>query len=373
MTEFQKTPWILILLLWCAGLLAAAQFARVALSLEALSDEYPDWPVPFLVSAVAVVGVMFGNLAGGIVGRLGAGAVTRWALVLSAVASGAQVAMPPFPVLVALRIVEGAGHLALVVAIPTLMANRSGDRHRGFVMGLWAAFFGVGFALTSLLAKWLDHTQTLFTVQSLGFLTLAVLLWPFLRGAPAPALPASAGPWAAYGRPRLFAPGLGHGLYASMFIGLMTFLPGTLGAPGLEPILPLIGVGGALVAGGMTQRVRPDLMVIGGFVCASVFFLAASFTDARLAVGLAILAVASSGAVAGAGFAAVPWLSVKPADRAMSNGVLAQLGNVGTFASVPLFAWLEPERVVLGASVMAATSGFLTLLVYRAARQSGGG
>jgi MFS family permease len=63
---------------------------------------------------------------------------------VSALAGGAQAVLPDFPLLMGLRVVEGAGHLLLVVAVPTLMAALAAEKDRALVMGVWATFFGVG-------------------------------------------------------------------------------------------------------------------------------------------------------------------------------------------------------------------------------------
>ncbi len=364
----RQTPWGLVLLLWAAGLLSAAQFARVALSLEALALLYPGWPVAFLVSGVAAVGVVFGVMAGGIVARLGAARVLRWALVISAASVLAQVTFPSFPFLMALRVIEGAGHLALVVALPTLMATLASDRDRSLVMGLWAAFFGVGFSLTVLVVKVLPDPSALFAAHGLAFALMAVVLWRLPESDAPENRPLQWNPVPLYRVPRLMAPGLGHGLYASMFIGLMTFLPGALGQDWLAPILPLVGVTGALFAGVLARTIAPGTLVVGGFSGVALLFLSVHILTGPAAAILAIVAILISGLVAGGGFAAVPWLSTAMADRAFSNGILAQLGNLGTFVSVPLYQAMGPDRIALGAAVMAGASCLLTLLAYRAAR-----
>ncbi|WP_438975838.1 MFS transporter, partial [Roseicyclus sp.] len=145
-----RTPWALIAALYGAGLLAAGQFAKISLTLGPLALVYPGWPVAFAVSGVAVIGIIFGVMAGGLTASMGPRRAILAALGLSALAGGAQALLPAFPILIALRVVEGAGHLVLVVAIPTLMAGLAAPRVRGLVMGLWATFFGVGFALAAL-------------------------------------------------------------------------------------------------------------------------------------------------------------------------------------------------------------------------------
>ncbi len=61
-----KTPWPLIAALYLTGLIAGMQFTKISLTLGGLAQVYPGWPVAFAVSGVAVMGILFGVMAGGI-------------------------------------------------------------------------------------------------------------------------------------------------------------------------------------------------------------------------------------------------------------------------------------------------------------------
>ena len=67
------TNWRLVALLYVAGLLAAGQFAKVALTLDALALRYPDAgeALPLTVSALAIMGMVFGATAGSLAARIG--------------------------------------------------------------------------------------------------------------------------------------------------------------------------------------------------------------------------------------------------------------------------------------------------------------
>jgi predicted MFS family arabinose efflux permease len=169
-----------------------------------------------------------------------------------------------------------------------------------------------------------------------------------------------------YTTPRLFAPGLGHGIYAMMFLALVTYLPASLGAPWLAPVLPVAGLTGSLLTGPLARRIEPGRLVWGGFLVVVALF-ALAWVAGPLAPGIAILAMAASGIVAGAGFAAVPWLNGANADRALANGALAQLGNVGTFSGTPILAALGLGAAIPMALVIGLAGAGLTALAYRAA------
>lgn len=366
-----RTPWLLMVVLYLSGLIASVQFAKVALTLEALQLAYPGAPVAFVVSAVAVMGVLFGVLAGGITASIGPRRAILWALAISAIAGGAQAVLPGFNLLMALRFVEGAGHLILVVAVPTLMATLASDRDRPVIMGIWATFFGVGFTIAALLVG--DAGPALiFAIHAAIAALLLATLWLMLpKGLVIERrpLPRLADHIAIYRTPRLFAPALGHGLYAMLFLALVTFLPDALDAAWLSPILPIAGLAGSMLAGALAQHILPGTLVWGGFLAMVACFVATALAG-PWAPSVAIFAMGVSGIVAGAGFAAVPWLNDSAPDRALANGALAQLGNVGTFAGTPILAALGLAAALPMAIVGGLIGAALTWLAYRAAARA---
>jgi MFS family permease len=364
-----RTPWLLIGALYLAGLIAATQFAKTALTLAPLATQYPDAPVAFIVSGVAVMGVIFGVVAGGVTASLGPRRAILIGLAISALTGLGQSALPSFPLLMGLRVLEGAGHLLLVVAVPTLMAALASDRDRSVVMGIWATFFGVGFALASVLIGENAGLSPVLLIHALLAASLCFALWVVLPKGFVPATrrwPSLADHVAIYKTPRRFAPALGHGIYAALFLALVTYLPTALGAPWLSTILPLAGLLGSLVAGILARFVAPSTLVWGGFLGMAVLFAVVPLIGAAGPI-LAILAMGVSGIVAGGGFAAVPWLNEHSDDRALANGALAQLGNIGTFSGTPILAALGASGSVPMAVVGGIIGAVLTLWAYRAA------
>ena len=363
----QRTPWLTIALLYLCGLIAGSQFAKISLTLNALEAVFPGWPVAILVSGVAVMGALFGVVSGGITAKLGARQAIIVALLLSAATATVQGFLPSFQFFMALRVVEGAGHLMLVVAVPTLMAGLASDQDRGLVMGIWATFFGVSFALTAQIAP-LAAISTLYSGFGFLILVLVTALWYVLPRDLQPSrssIPGLLDHITIYRTPRLFAPGLGHGCYAFLFLALITFLPRTFEAAWLSTVLPLVGLVGSILAGAVVRWVAPGRIVWGMFL-AFAFFLALAFAfDSAV---LVVVAIFLSGLIAGAGFAAVPWLNKNMADRALANGALAQLGNVGSLMGTPIFASLASGHVLPVAIGFCIFAALATRLAYRSAR-----
>jgi MFS transporter, DHA1 family, inner membrane transport protein len=354
-----RTDWPLVGLLFGTGLLAAGQFAKISLTLGPLEAVYPGAVsnLPFVVSALSVMGILFGATAGMLVARLGVRTVLLAGLAAGALLSAVQALLPPFPLLVVLRLVEGAAHLAIVVSAPTLMAAVSSSHDRPVVMGLWGTFFGVGFAIAAAVAPGLLAAfgiPGVYLAHAGALLVLALLLASRLPPAGVPQ-PDGRGfverHLAIYRDPRAVAPGIGFFWHSLMFLGLITYLPRFLGE-WAGPVLPLVALVGTMAAGAMARVIPPRHVLIVGFVLtvAGVALLLAVPDGLRGVVAVPLFVVI--GLAPGAAFAMVPELNHDPADQARANGALAQLGNLGTASSTPLFA-LTLGAGLVGAGVLA--------------------
>lgn len=335
-----KTDWRLIALLYIVGLLAAAQFAKIALMLGVLAEIYPGAPLSLAVSGLSVAGILLGVTAGMVVARIGPRRALLWALGAGAVFSFVQSGLPTFGVLMLLRVLEGGTHLILVVAAPTLMAAISAPRDKPVSMGLWGTFFGIGFAVSAALVPLFDEPSNLFIVHGAAMLVMAFVLRPLLPRGVTPNV--EAGNWLArhvaiYSNPRIVAPALGFLWHTLMFLGLLTFLPQFLGT-WTAPTLPLAALVGTFGAGVLARHIAPRNLLIWAFILSIGGLLVALVVPHGVQVWLIVFLFVILGVVPGASFANVPALNADPADQARANGAIAQLGNVGTASSTPLFA-----------------------------------
>ncbi|MEH6831683.1 MAG: MFS transporter, partial [Sulfitobacter sp.] len=141
--------WPLMLALWGAGLGAAMQYAKFAVIYDMLGGIYPEAgaALGWLVSLIGIIGIFLGAVAAMIVSRIRFRRSLLAALWLGAVVSLGQALLPPLPVMLLLRLIEGVSHLALVVAAPTLIAQIATDQQRGLALTIWGTFFGVAFAV----------------------------------------------------------------------------------------------------------------------------------------------------------------------------------------------------------------------------------
>lgn len=383
-----RTDWPLVLLIWGAGLGAAAQYGKMSVTFDMVPALYPEagaW-LGFTVSLVGFLGIALGVVAGVLVARLGYRRALLGALTAGAALSALQALTPPLWLFLLLRGFEGASHLAVVVAAPTLIAELAAPRDRPLALTLWGSFFGVAFTLLALLGRPLAASWGLpaLLAAHAGWMALfAALLWRRLppRRRDVPALPGLAELAAAhlrlYRSPRIGAPALGWLCYTGCFVSALTLLPLELDPGWRGPVLaamPLLTIVVSLTLGVLALEGLPAVAVIvAGFAVAAV--AAAGLAAAPGQPLLALLLASGLGLVQGATFAQVAELNAKAADRALANGGLAQMGNLGNTLGTPLMvlAVAAYGAPALGAGLAALlVAGAAVHLALAAARRRSG-
>ena len=345
--------------IWFAGLGAAAQFGKASLLFSDLAARYGDVAGPagvgLIVSIVGFVGLVFGTTAGIAITRAGLARTLVAALWLAAAVALVQVGLPSYPVMVALRVVEGMSHLAIVVAGPTLIAAVTPPRLIGAAMTLWSSFFGVSYTALALLAPPVVATYGaggLILGHAGWFAFCAIVLGVLLRGV-APPIRGSAGQGgllarhvAIYRSPRIAAPALGFVFYTILYVALLTLVPPLLpGEAGRTAAvaMPALSILVSLTLGvWLLGRIGPVRLVQWGFALAFLAAppLALAASSPVLALAAALAVSAGLGLVQGASFATIPALNPDPADRTLAAGAIAQMGNVGTVLGTPILAAL---------------------------------
>ncbi|MBO6884487.1 MAG: MFS transporter [Marivita sp.] len=354
-------PLLLTLTLYLAGLGAAGQFSKLAVSFVALTQVYSGKSEAILglaVSLISLVGLILGLVAGIVVSRIGARRALVAALALGAVMSFWQATLPSLPVLMLSRVLEGASHLLIVVAAPTLIAEAVPDRYRPAALTLWSTFFGVAFALTAVIAPWLIAQGGLsLLIGAHGvWMTVAcgaillVLPHPVITPAPATRISVLRRHMTAYATPGIATPALAWLCYTLTFVSVLTALPLLTGGTAptwLAAIAPLVSIGVALTVGVaiLSRHPAQPVVTLGFALCAgvAVAILFVGFTTATV-----LLLFASMALVQSAGFAVVPQINADAPSRALANGALAQMGNLGNLSGTPLLIALYQGAPVFG-------------------------
>ncbi|WP_424930103.1 MFS transporter [Amaricoccus tamworthensis] len=339
-----------ILLLWLAGLGAAAQFAKISVIFADIRALYPGVgpELGLLVSLLSSLGIVFGMTAGVILVRVGFRRPLVAALLLGAVVSLWQSTLPGFSAMLVSRVIEGCAHLVIVVAAPTMMARVAPEGYRGVAMTLWGTFFGVAFAVVAWIGLPFVEVHgpaALFQVHAAWMAGVAGLVAlgfrEPVRSGPAPAPLTLAGVWRqhlrAYASPAMSAPALGWFFYTMTFVSLLTILPEMIpeSARALTVgVMPLASIVVSLFGVSALLRVMPATWIIlAGFGLSAVLILLPATGLPVAVTGVALFG--ALGLVQGASFAAVPELNRETGDQALANGAVAQMGNLGNTLGTP--------------------------------------
>ncbi|WP_096785615.1 MFS transporter [Rhodobacter sp. CZR27] len=352
----RASPMLQVVVLWLAGLGAAAQFSKVGVIFEHIARVYPaagEVALGLVVSIVGFAGLLFGTTAGLLVQRLGYRRVLVTAMAAGTILSCLQALLPPLPVMLALRAIEGVAHLAIVVAAPVMIAQTAPAARQGLAMTLWSSFFAVSFAFTAWIGRPLVAAfgiPPLFLIHALYMAGCALLLRALLP-ADTPERPSRLALGTLvrqhgeiYASARVAAPAIGFFCYTLVYVALLTLLPPMTDHAGLlASAMPLTSIAVSMTLGvWLLGRVTAVSMVQGGFAGAIVAMLLLwtvwGHQPAMLAA--ALLLAGALGLVQGASFAAIPQLNPDREGRTRAAGAVAQLGNLGTTSGTPLLAAL---------------------------------
>lgn len=349
MSQPHKSSLALILLLYCAGLGAALQFAKLATSFDLLRDIYPASETfqGLLVSIISFVGILLGVVAGQLVASLGYRRMLVAGLTLGAAMSFVQAFLPAAEIFMASRILEGLSHLAIVVAAPTLISQVTRPDQRYLSMTLWSSFFGVAFAIAALITPGILNSLgfgALIALHGVYMAAIAVLLWLFLPKATAAnaSLPSVmdmlARHKAAYSSPNEAAAAFGWLFYTLTFVSILTVLPPLLPAESrawLTTLMPIASILSSFTLGAWLLKKLSAVRVVQiGFLIGALFALLILILPPN--GGLFILLFAALGLIQSSSFAVVPELNDTAETQAHANGAMAQMGNLGNTLGTPV-------------------------------------
>ena len=382
-----STSWPRALVIYACGVGAGLQFAKASVVFDPLVEHYAasETQVGWIVSSVGIVGMVLGATAGLVVAALGARPALLAALALAAVLSLAEATLPPLPVFLALRAIEGASHLTIVVAAPTCLGAVVAPRERALALGLWATFMSVAFLVAGAAAPGLAAhfgLGAVFLVHGLAMSALAVA-----AGFVAPSTPSRrrAEPFslasaardhiAIYRNARTATPALCFLAYTGMYLALQTLTPEL--APKDERAFLIVGMAvvsicASLLAGALSHRgVSPFLLTVGAFATTAIASVALAFAVGHdEAIGAAALfRMAFLSLLPGAILQLIPMLNREPGAQAHAFGAVAQMGNVGSALGPPIFAAsslaLGPVGLLLPALALCAAGGLFTAFAWR--------
>ncbi len=371
-------------MLLAAGILAGAQLGKIAPLVSWYRDHAGMSLVMagWLTSAIGFFVAVAALPAAFLIDRVG---LYRSFAASAAVLAAGSLALALFhapAAILAARLVEGLGYLALVIATPALLTVVPPERLRAPALAIWGGFVPMGFAVSDLLASLMLPGRSpdafLLTI-ALAFAASAVAAVLLTAGlAPRPAADATAGgDLARHIRRSMVAPivlsALAFGCYVLISLGFFTFLPifvaerGMLLLPAWLVVL-LVPVGNIVT--GILVRARGAAFVVrlAALSFAVMALMAPPFYAAPgpVAATAAALAFAfAHGVLASAIFASVPLLLPAGGSAAIAIGIIAQTGGLATLVGPPIaghviatYGW-----PVFGLYLAAAAVAGLLLLV----------
>jgi len=385
--EPPQTNWALVALLWLSGVAAGLQFAKISVAFDALASHYGASPTlaGWLLSTAGVVGVVFGASAGLVVERIGFRRSLVLGLAAAAALSAFETLLPPIPLFLAARALEGASHLAIIIAAPSCLVHVVAPGRRTIVISLWGTFFSGAFFIAGALGLPLLAAfglSGLFAAHELVASALALAVAMFIPADPPRVARAKAtrpGVIAAhvgvYSDMRSAIPALCFLCYTGMYLALQTLTP-ELAAPAdrvwLTAGMPAVSVVTTLLAGALAQfGISPFRLAASAFAATFAFSLLlhlAFALDGPVAL-LGFIRMAFVSLLPGAVYPIIPLLCPTPPVQARAYGAIAQLGNVGSTLGPPLFAGslaaIGPHGLLVPALALCASGAAIALWAER--------
>lgn len=358
-----RTHWLGVFVLFLAGLVAAMQFAKVSPVMTTVAKELALSPVwaGLAVSILGLVGVLFAISVGAVVSSIGFVRGLRFALFGGGIIAIIGSFAPSGALFLVSRFAEGFSHLFIVVCAPALMAAISTPRDKPIALAIWGCFFGLGFAIVSVIAPSVVPQfgwRGLLLGHGLAMLLIGVAVHLVLKQT---ALnnandnkPNLAKIWASHGEvfrsgaPLLLA--LTFCAYTILFLAVLTFLTqflitgmnwpaadvGQFLAIASAVTLLFTLLAGVLVRWGVTLRQGFASAFLGLAATALMVFM--QQPDVTVMMLSVLLMMACFGLLPGFAFANIPTIAKSPSQAALTYSAIALFGNVGTFFGTPTFA-----------------------------------
>src|SRR5437660_496264 len=187
----ERARTLQVLLLMGSGVVAAAQIGKAVIAVPLIRSDLALGLelAGLIVATFATLGATTGIGAGLVVGLVGAGRCLVCGMGVIALGNLIGAGAPDALVLLAARIIEGIGFLAVVLAIPSVLAQLVQREKRDVVMAAWSAYMPIGIMLMLLVAPLLPAIgwRSFWLMNALATGSCPVLLAFHAPSIPAPA------------------------------------------------------------------------------------------------------------------------------------------------------------------------------------------
>jgi MFS transporter, CP family, cyanate transporter len=361
-----RSDGVAALLVIAAGVVAALHVGKLPPAIPVLRDELGLSLLQggFLLSVMQMAGMTLGILAGLLADRMGLRRTMLAGLCLLTLGSAGGAAASQVPLLLAARMVEGAGLLLTVLPAPGLLRRLVREPQAlSRALGAWGAYMPTGAALAMLLGPML--------YQSIGWrwswvglaalsLAWAWVVWRRVPADPPARLAAQAGGLGARLRQTLTASGpwlvaLAFFSYSGQWLAVVGFLPTIQTQAGWS--VAMVGIASASAAGAngignvaagrlLAHGWQAGRLLLGAYlVMAGTSALAFSgWVGPGWQLLLVMVFSAVGGLIPGTLFGLAVRLAPNPLTVSTTVGWVQQLSSFGQFAGPPLVAWLVAWR-----------------------------
>lgn len=389
-----RTHWPAVLAAVAGGVAVALNVGKVPMALAALRQEFGLSLVQAgtVSSTLSTLAVLFAVGVGMLTGRIGALRMALGGLLVSALASLLGLLVTGYGPLIATRVLEGAGFLAMAVAGPGLVSAAAAPQDRRFAIGVWATFMPAGAGLGMLLAPPLLATAGWRGLWALVAAALALAAWAtwlqrsHYRAAAGNSAAGTGGATMALLRqPLAWLLALSFGCWALQHFSLIVWLPtflkeqrGMAAGPvaALTALMLLVNVPGNLIGGALVQRGLPRGWLIAA-AHAATGLCALLLADDRLGDGLRYgLCLGLSfigGLIPAAVMSSSTVLARQPAQIGVLQGLIMQGSQLGQFVGTPLIAavvaasghWGSARWVTVSVAAIGLALGLAALVAER--------
>ncbi|WP_132980392.1 MULTISPECIES: CynX/NimT family MFS transporter [unclassified Pigmentiphaga] len=356
----QHTDWPGVGLGVACGILVALCVGKMPPALPLLQQDLglSLREVGWVVSLFSTIATLCAAGMGLVSGRVGAWRFTLAGLCALMAGGLLGAVSDSYAMLLASRILEGTGQIAIVVSVPALLTALSAPHQTRLVLALWSAYMPLGISFALLTAPLLledGHWRLLWTL--IAGVTAVCAVWMGLwRKRYVHARPAARSlDWRKLtGGLRQLVPwvlGLSFTFYAIQFFTVMTFLPtwaiqerglSLRTASLLTAVVIFFNAGGSVLGASLLQRgLRGSSLIMTAHVVVGLS-ACAIFSD-WLPDAVRFMACLSLNLIGGtlpaATLSASPRLAKSPDQIASLQGLFLQGSNLGQFAAAPLVTW----------------------------------
>lgn len=373
---------VAITVLMLAGVLAGTQFGKIAPLVDWYRTEsgFSLVLIGWLTSTIGIFVALVALPAGWAIELLGMRRTFVAASILLALGGVALALFTSPEAILAARVLEGAGYLVLVIAIPAIAAAVAPPEWRAPVLAVWGGFVPVGFALADFLAGWVlpaAGPQIYLLAAAMLFALLALVSAALLARVPdfpdmdaKPAAGQARGSFAATINTDVALVALAFGVYVVLSVGFFSFMPAFVGSGNSAVVLsagtvallvPLGNLATTVLVRGSDARFAAALPFAGFVVSAVAAFPTFGSGSATLATAAAVAVALAGGVTASALFASVPFIVPRAGSASVAIGLIAQAGGIATVFGPPLaghvidgqgwdgFGWFLTGAGVVGA------------------------